>query len=330
MNRQPPTFLEKHTRLQDRLRNLRLALQRQRRSRNGTKLRLRITRENVLADSFSHLRGVDGTLVASLPLSVQFDGEEGLDQGGVSREWMFLLMQAVLDPQVALFSKSNENYVYQINASSHVNPEHLDYFNFLGKLLAKCICDGITTPFSHFTPDVYNVLLQKPTYFSDLQIIDADIYRSLQWILDNDVEELGLTFVADEEEFGMIRQVELKEGGKDIKVTEENKREFVELKAKYSMVDRKIEQLKAVSEMHLLCPFCLQTVLCCPYCWPVESNGALNCSSLKALTAYLRWSTWLSSTLRSWNSCCVDCQQSTWKTGRRTSNTDLGTAQAML
>ena len=255
VNRQPPTFMEKHARLQDRLYNLRVALQRQRRSRHASKLRLRVTRENVLADSFSHLRGVDGTLVASLPLSVQFDGEEGLDQGGVTREWMCLLMQAVLDPQVALFSTSNENYVYQINSNSHVNPEHLDYFNFLGKLLAKCICDGITTPFSHFTPDVYNVLLQRPTYFSDLQVIDADIYRSLQWILENNVDDLGLTFVADEEEFGMIRQVALKEGGKDIKVTEENKREFVELKAKYTMVDRKIDQLTAVSMMRCLSPF---------------------------------------------------------------------------
>ena len=246
VNRQPPTFSEKHARLQARLCHLRAALQRQRRSRHGTKLRLRITRENVLGDSFSHLRGVDGSLVASLPLSVQFDGEEGLDQGGVTREWMFLLMQAVLDPQVALFSTSNENYVYQINSSSHINPEHLDYFNFLGKLLAKCVCDGITTPFSHFTPDVYNVLLQRPTYFSDLQVIDSDIYRSLQWILDNSVEDLGLTFVVDEDDFGMIRQVDLKEGGKDIKVTEENKKEFVELKAKYTMVDRKMEQLTSV------------------------------------------------------------------------------------
>jgi len=111
VNRQPPTFSEKNTRLQERLRRLRHTLQRQRRSRHGSKLRLRITRENVLADSFSQLRGVQGELVQSLPLAVSFDGEEGLDQGGVTREWMFLLMQAVLDPQVALFSTSTENYV---------------------------------------------------------------------------------------------------------------------------------------------------------------------------------------------------------------------------
>merc|ERR1719231_1354600 len=113
--------------------------------------------------------------------------------------------------------------------------------------MAKCIIDGITTPFLHFTPDVYNAIFQAETPFSELQVIDPEIYRSLQWILDNDVEELGLTFVADEEEFGMICQVELKEGGKDIKVTEENKKEFVELKAKYTMVDRKIEQLKSLA-----------------------------------------------------------------------------------
>ena len=117
VNRQPPTFSEKNTRLQERLRRLRHTLQRQRRSRHGSKLRLRITRENVLADSFSQLRGVEGELVQSLPLAVSFDGEEGLDQGGVTREWMFLLMQAVLDPQVALFSTSTENYVIRKNIS---------------------------------------------------------------------------------------------------------------------------------------------------------------------------------------------------------------------
>jgi len=36
----------------------------------------------------------------------------------------------------------------------------------------------------------------------------------------------GLHFVVDVEDFGAILQKELKEGGKDLKVTEENKQEF--------------------------------------------------------------------------------------------------------
>ena len=65
--------------------------------------------------------------------------------------------------------------MYQINPSSQINPEHLDYFNFLGKLLAKCVCDGITTPFSHFTPDVYAPRITKPRWVGPL----AGCLRSL-------------------------------------------------------------------------------------------------------------------------------------------------------
>jgi hypothetical protein len=124
----------------------------------------------------------------------------------------------------------------------------MDYFRLLGKLLAKSICDGITTPFAHFTPDVYNAILQKETQFSDLQVIDAEVYRSLQWVLNNDIADLGLTFVVDVEEWGAMRQQELKPGGKEEEVTEDNKSEFVGLKAKYIMVDRKAAQLKVVRD----------------------------------------------------------------------------------
>ena len=47
---------------------------------------------------------------------------------------------------------------------------------------------------------------------------------------DNDVEESGLDlyFCADMEILGKIQTHELKEGGKDIPVTEENKAEYIE------------------------------------------------------------------------------------------------------
>lgn len=46
---------------------------------------------------------------------------------------------------------------------------------------------------------------------------------------DNDIEECGLEmyFCADFEILGKIDQHELKEGGADIKVTEENKEEYI-------------------------------------------------------------------------------------------------------
>ena len=46
---------------------------------------------------------------------------------------------------------------------------------------------------------------------------------------DNDITDvLELTFSVDDDRFGEMVTVDLKEGGRDIEVTEENKEEYVE------------------------------------------------------------------------------------------------------
>lgn len=56
-------------------------------------------------------------------LMVKFRGEEGLDYGGVAREWLYLLSHEMLNPQYGLFQYSREdNYTLQINPDSAINP----------------------------------------------------------------------------------------------------------------------------------------------------------------------------------------------------------------
>lgn len=54
---------------------------------------------------------------------VKFRGEEGLDYGGVAREWLHLLSQQMLNPYYGLFCYSREdNYTLHVNPDSSVNP----------------------------------------------------------------------------------------------------------------------------------------------------------------------------------------------------------------
>ena len=77
-------------------------------------------------------------------LYVIFRGEEGLDYGGVAREWFFLLSHQMLNPMYCLFEYvGDKNYQLQINAASGVNPEHLQYFRFIGRIVAM-VRDKIT------------------------------------------------------------------------------------------------------------------------------------------------------------------------------------------
>jgi len=56
-------------------------------------------------------------------LMIKFRGEEGLDYGGVAREWLYLLSHEMLNPQYGLFQYSREdNYTLQINPDSSINP----------------------------------------------------------------------------------------------------------------------------------------------------------------------------------------------------------------
>ena len=53
------------------------------------------------------------------------------------REWFFHVSHDVLNPMYCLFQyANNNNYSLQINPASSVNPDHLMYFQFIGKFIA--------------------------------------------------------------------------------------------------------------------------------------------------------------------------------------------------
>ncbi|VDK68818.1 unnamed protein product [Litomosoides sigmodontis] len=176
-------------------------------------------------------------------LYIQFRGEEGLDYGGVAREWFFLLSHEVLNPMYCLFMYAGaNNYSLQINPASFINPDHLKYFECIGRFIAMALFHGKFI-YSGFTMPFYKKMLRKKFTLKDLESVDAEFYNSLIWIKENNVDEcdIELYFVADYELLGEIRTHELKEGGAELKVCEENKEEYIELLMEWRF-NRGIEQ----------------------------------------------------------------------------------------
>ena len=59
--------------------------------------------------------------------------------------------------------------------------------------------------------------------------MDPSYFKTLSWMLENDITDvIYSTFSVDDERFGEKVIVDLKEGGRDIEVTNENKKEYVE------------------------------------------------------------------------------------------------------
>jgi len=91
--------------------------------------------------------------------------------------------------------------------------------------------------------------LKKKVGLQDMESVDADFYRSLTWTLENDITDvLDLTFSTEDERFGEVVTVDLKPDGLNIPVTEENKKEYVELINEWRISKRVEEQFKAFLE----------------------------------------------------------------------------------
>uniref|UniRef100_A0A4W3GQ96 E3 ubiquitin-protein ligase n=1 Tax=Callorhinchus milii TaxID=7868 RepID=A0A4W3GQ96_CALMI len=212
-------------------------------------IKITVTRKTLFEDSFQQIMSFNPQDLRRR-LWIIFPGEEGLDYGGVAREWFFLLSHEVLNPMYCLFEYAGkENYCLQINPASYINPDHLKYFRFIGRFIAMALFHGkfIDTGFSL---PFYKRMLSKPIQTKDLESIDPEFYNSLIWIRENNLEEcdLEMYFSVDKDILGEIRTQELKPGGNNLLVTEENKEEYIGLVAEWRLSRGVEEQTQAFLE----------------------------------------------------------------------------------
>jgi len=213
------------------------------REHHGT-LQLNVRRARVFEDSFQYLQRKTGDQIKHGKLSIRFYDEEGVDAGGVTREWFQILARQMFDPNNALFQPcAADRLTYQPNKNSWVNPEHLSFFKFVGRVIGKAIYDGRLLD-AYFARSLYRQLLGKQVDHKDVEWVDPEYYNSLCWILENDPTALDLTFSVEADEFGVSRIAPLKDGGELLPVTQENKREFVQLSAQYRLFSSIKEQIE--------------------------------------------------------------------------------------
>lgn len=216
---------------------------------------VKVRRSHIFEDSYAEIMRQSATDLKKR-LMIKFDGEDGLDYGGLSREFFFLLSHEMFNPFYCLFEYSaHDNYTLQINPHSGINPEHLNYFKFIGRVVGLAIFHRRFLD-AFFIGALYKMMLNKAVSLSDMEGVDADFHRSLQWMLDNSIEGvLEQTFATEDERFGVTNVEDLKPGGRDIEVTDANKKEYVDLMVKWRIQKRIDEQFQAfITGFHELIP----------------------------------------------------------------------------
>ncbi|KAK5639592.1 hypothetical protein RI129_012084 [Pyrocoelia pectoralis] len=181
---------------------------------------------------------------------IVFEEEEGQDAGGLLREWYMIISRDIFNPMYALFTTSpGDRVTYMINPASHYNPNHLCYFKFVGRVIAKAIYDNKLLE-CYFTRSFYKHILGISVKYTDMESEDYSFYRGLVYLMEYHVNDLGydLTFSTEINEFGVTETRDLIPDGRNVPVTEENKMEYVRLSCQMKMTGAIRQQLNAFLE----------------------------------------------------------------------------------
>eukprot|EP00980_Cylindrotheca_fusiformis_P007262 scaffold1525_cov142-Cylindrotheca_fusiformis.AAC.62 len=244
---------------------------RQQASRRHGSLRLHIRRKHVFEDAYHQLRLRNADEMRGR-LHITFRNEDGVDAGGLSREFFGILAKEIFNPNYALFTSTEDGSTFQPNPNSSINPDHLSYFRFVGRIVGKAVSDGYLLD-AYFTRSLYKHMLgikvsaiatgsfvycrpvvvshtlalyEQPTHH-DMEAIDPDYYKNLKTILEYNLGDLGLdlTFSTEDHFLGRTRMVDLIPNGRNTPVTEENKGTFVSLVCQHRMTTAISSQIKA-------------------------------------------------------------------------------------
>ncbi|KAF8031843.1 hypothetical protein BT93_D0916 [Corymbia citriodora subsp. variegata] len=198
-----------------------------------------IDRSQLLLESFEYIANAQAKSLHGR-IFMEFKNEHATGPG-VLREWLVLVCQAIFNQQNPLFvACPNDRRRFYPNPASTVEPLHLKYFNFSGRMIGLALMHkvqvGIVLDRVFFLQlGGYSISLE------DIRDADPCMYNSCKQILEMDAEfidsdALGLTFVKEVEELGLRRVVELCDGGKGIVVNSKNRNDYVDLLIKHRFV----------------------------------------------------------------------------------------------
>ncbi|KAA8648512.1 HECT-type E3 ubiquitin-protein ligase [Aspergillus tanneri] len=270
---------------------------------------LKVRRDCLVEDS---LRGVSEVVGSSQEeikkgLRIEFVGEEGVDAGGLRKEWFLLLVREVFDPHHGLFIYDDDSQYCYFNPYCFESSEQ---FFLVGVLLGLAIYNSTildialppfafkkllaAAPLAAGPPPSASRSLYKCS-LEDLAEYRPALAKGLRALLEfeGDVENtFCYDFVAQVDRYGEVVSVPLCAGGEKRPVTNANRREFVDLYVHYMLdtaVTRQFEPFKrgfftvcGGNALSLFRPEEIELLV-------RGSDEALDVASLRAVATYDNW-----------------------------------------
>uniref|UniRef100_A0A7S4GHR1 Protein kinase domain-containing protein n=1 Tax=Eutreptiella gymnastica TaxID=73025 RepID=A0A7S4GHR1_9EUGL len=249
--------------------------------RSGALLKVQLDRNDILG-SIEMMVDSLGNEAILHPVFASFRNESAVDEGGVRTEMYSLYFMKCVARDTRLFVCSEVDEEESSSSSSagskgaddvvlgafylpnplKDDPQDLKAYNVFGRMLLKSLVDNCPCPFQPSLV-LFKYLAGVPVGLADLEQYDKVFAHHLRDLLitKEDVSTMGLDFS------------DLMDGGEDIPVTNDNKREYVEKKIQYTLVGQRKDQLEAIlhgfycnakvtPQLKLLSPVELMILMC--------------------------------------------------------------------
>ncbi|KAL7413343.1 hypothetical protein BDY24DRAFT_389757 [Mrakia frigida] len=203
---------------------------------------IRVRRDRLLEDSLNQISSSIHHLKRAL--RIEFAGEEGVDAGGLKKEWFLLLVRELLDPRYGMWLTDEDSGLCWFNPASL---ESAEQYTLIGVVVGLAVYHASVLDIP-LPGAAFKRLLNKPVTIDDLAEWQPALARGLKSLLkfEGDVEATYCrSFVGEYESYGEIISVPLIPGGANIMVTGKNREEYVDRLVQFLLVDSVSRQFKA-------------------------------------------------------------------------------------
>ena len=196
-------------------------------NRNKFNLILNIRRDHLIEDTLNEVSKPDMNFQNKL--KVKFTGEQGVDEGGVRKEFFILLIRQIFDPNYGMFSYNKKTRLYWFN---HYTFEPKIKYELIGIIFGLAIYNNtildVKLPIT-----VYKKLLGIKPDLEDMKQSDPELFHTLSYLRNNNdenlKEELDTNFTVIDDKFGEKLVIPLKPNGENIMIDNKNKDEYIDL-----------------------------------------------------------------------------------------------------
>lgn len=189
-------------------------------------LKLKVRRDKIIDDALVELEVIAMGNPKDLKkqLVVEFADEQGIDEGGVSKEFFQLVVEQIFNADYGMFIYQEDTKTVWFNSTSFENEAQ---FTLIGIVLGLAIYNNIILAVN-FPMVVYRKLMGVKGSFADMEDWNPVLYKSLMALLnyqENDMEDVFMqTFQINYTDvFGNTLTHELKPNGDNIIVNQDNK-----------------------------------------------------------------------------------------------------------